>query len=165
MMKLRRLEADTDAIAIMCPGQRLAKHDARAVQAIRDRVCPVSMREMRLLPTLGSAFAGAVGFVAGYYAAFFAVLGIWGLDFDASLIPLAAGIPAGLVAGGAIALTVSSPRKLVAFLIAGALGLILTVLIVVLNGDAGAMLVGGVVLMVVTALIVRSGMADRLVGA
>ena len=115
---------------------------------------------MQILPTLGSALAGAVGFLAGYYAAFFLVLGIWGLD-SASIIPLAAGIPASLAAGGAIALTVSSPRKLPAFLTALGLGLILTILIMVLNGDAGAMLAWGVILMIVAALIVRSGLTDR----
>lgn len=119
---------------------------------------------MRVLPALGSAIAGAVGFLAGYYAAFFVVLSVWGLGFDASFFPLAVGIPAGFVAGGAIALTVVSSRRLPAFLIAGGLGVILTVLIMVLNGDAGAMLVWGVVLMVATALIVRSGFADPLAG-
>lgn len=122
------------------------------------------MNRMRLLPTLGSTLAGAVGFLAGYYAAFFVVLSIWGLDFDASILPLAAGIPASVIAGGAIALTVSKPRRLQAFLIAVALGLILTALIIALNADAGAMLVGGAVAMALTALIVRSGVADQLPG-
>lgn len=127
-------------------------------------IAPSEMRQMRLLPALGSAIAGAVGFLSGYYAAFFVVLSFWGLGFDASFFPLAVGIPAGLAAGGAIALTVAGPRRLPAFLIAGGLGVILTVLIMVLNGDAGAMLVWGVVLMVATSLIVRSGLADPLAG-
>lgn len=132
---------------------------------LRSGYLQIGVKRMRVLPTLGSAIAGAVGFLATYYAAFLFVLGIWGLDFDASILPLAAGIPASLGAGGAIALTVSRPRKLPAFLIALVLGLILTVLIVVLNGDAGAMLMWGVLLMVAAALIVRSGMTDRVVGS
>lgn len=116
----------------------------------------------RLLGTLGSALAGTVGFGVGFYLVFFVVLGIWGLDFDASLLPVIGGGLGSLFAGGAIALTVGRRKRLAAIGVGAGLGVLLILAVVGLDGDFGWLMIGGLALAIVTAGLVRFGMTDQL---
>lgn len=126
---------------------------------------PQDMERLNPLKTLESVLAGAVGFAIGFYAGFFMILGLWGLEFDSTAFPLVAGGLASLFAGIAIALTVTKSRRVPAILTALGLGLILAVLLIAVNGDVGAMAIGGLVLVVLTTVLTRSGVFDQLVGS
>lgn len=126
---------------------------------------PLTVERLSLLKTLGSVLAGAVGFAVGFYAAFFLILGIWGLEFDSLAFPLIGGGSASLFAGIAIALTVSRSRRVPAILTALGLGLILAVLLIAISGDVGALALGGLLLVVLTAVLTRSGALDRFAGS
>ncbi|REK11853.1 MAG: hypothetical protein DWQ40_11930 [Actinobacteria bacterium] len=122
------------------------------------------MDQIDLPKILGSALAGAIGFGVGYYAAFFVVLSIWGLDFDVSWFPVVGGVVASLGAGLGIALTVRQGRKAAAVVAALVLGAVLVTVVMALNADFGFMAVGGLVLAVLTALVIRTGLSDGFTG-
>lgn len=111
----------------------------------------------------GSTLAGAIGFVVGFYAGFFAVLSIWGLDTGAVAFVVFTGGLGALAAGVGIALTVQPERRRVAILTSGGLGLLLMLTVLAIDGDAGAMAVGGLLVVVATAALVRSGATDAMV--
>lgn len=111
----------------------------------------------------GSALAGAIGFVVGFYAGFFVVLSIWGLDTGAVAFVVFAGGMGTLAAGVGIALTVQPERRRAAFLTAGGLGVLLMLTMLAIDGDAGALALGGLLMVVVTAGLVRSGATDAMV--
>lgn len=110
----------------------------------------------------GSALAGAIGFVVGFYAGFFVVLSIWGLDTGAVAFVVFAGGMGALAAGAGIALTVQPERRRVAFLTSGGLGVLLLLTMLVIDGDAGALALGGLLMVVVTAGLVRAGATDAM---
>lgn len=111
---------------------------------------------------VGSALAGAIGFVVGFYAGFFIVLSIWGLDTGGVTFVVFTGGLGVLAAGVGIALTVKTERRQAAFLTSGALGVLLLVTMLAIDGDAGALAVGGLIVVVVTAALVRSGATDAM---
>lgn len=104
--------------------------------------------------------AGAIGFLLGFYAGFFLVLSIWGLE--------AAGVPfvvftggfGSIVAGAAIAWTVASGRKWPAFLTTVGLGIVLIGASLLFDPDAAALAVGGLFVVVVTSILMRTGITD-----
>lgn len=105
----------------------------------------------------GSALAGAIGFAVGFYAGFFIVLSIWGLDTGGVAFVMFTGGFGALAAGAGIALTVQPEHRRSAFLTSGGLGALLILTILVIDGDAGALAVGGLLVVVATAGLVRSG--------
>lgn len=109
-----------------------------------------------------SALVGAVGFAIGFYAGFFALLEAAGLSASGTLFTVVTGGAASLLAGSAIALTVSDGRRVHAVLTAVGLGLALVAVMLALDADAGAMAVGGLILVVATALLVRTGTSSRI---
>lgn len=117
----------------------------------------ISIKELAL-----SALVGAVGFAIGFYAGLFALLEAAGLSASGTLFTVVTGGAASLLAGSAIALTVSEGRRAHAVLTAIGLGLALVVVMLALDADAGAMAVGGLILVVATALLVRTGTSSRI---
>lgn len=111
---------------------------------------------------LGSALGGAIGFVIGFYAGFFLLLSIWGLETGELAFVLLAGGAGVLASGGAIALTVRRGRKLAAFLTTTVLGLMVLGLILVIDGDFGALLIGGLILVIAVSTLVRTGLTDTI---
>jgi len=109
---------------------------------------------------LGSAVSGAIGFVIGFYAGFFVLLSIWGLETGELAFVLIAGGAGVLASGGAIAFTVRRGRKRAAFLTTTVLGLVLLALILVIDGDFGVLVVGGLILVIAVSFLVRIGFTD-----
>lgn len=116
-----------------------------------------SIKELAL-----SAMVGAVGFAIGFYAGLFALLEATGLSASGTVFTVVTGGLGSLLAGIAIALTVSDGRRMHAVLTAVGLGLALVAVMSALDADAGAMAVGGLVLVVATALLVRTGVSSRI---
>lgn len=112
---------------------------------------------------VGSSLAGAAGFGLGLCAGLFLILNIWGIEVDVMAFAVVTGGLASIFAGTAIALTVSSSRRLMSVLIALALGLVLVGLVVALEANVGFLALGGLVLVVVTAILIRSGAVDAVV--
>lgn len=110
----------------------------------------------------GSALAGAIGFFTGFYLGFFIVLSIWGLAADEIAFVVFTGVLGTLAAGGAIAFTVSDSRRWAAFLTAVLLGLLLVPAAFVFDSDAAAIVVMGLVIVVVTSAVVRTGITDAI---
>lgn len=92
------------------------------------------------------------------------VLSIWGLDVDELAFVFLAGGAGVVVAGAAIALTMSSARRWAAFLVDVALGVFLLVLVLIIDADAAAMAIGGFIIVLVTSILVRTGTTDLMVG-
>lgn len=122
------------------------------------------MERFDFLKVAGSALAGAVGFAVGFYAALYLILSIWGLSFDAGVFPVIGGGLGSLLAGVAIALTVSRERRVQSVVTSLGFGLILVLILLLTNADAGAMAIGGLALVILTAFVVRSGMPERISG-
>ncbi len=109
---------------------------------------------------VGSVLAGAAGFLVGFYAGFFLVLSIWGLEAAGVPFVVFTGGLGSIVAGAAIAWTVSGGRKWPAFLTTLGLGIVLIGASFLLDTDAAALGVGGLLVVVVTAILVRTGTLD-----
>ena len=112
----------------------------------------------------GSAFAGAVGFVVGFYAGFFVVLSIWGLGTGAVAFVVFTGGLGTVAAGAGIAFTVQPERRRAALLTSGGLGVLMVTTMLAFDGDAGALAVGGLLVALLTAGLVRSGATDAMGG-
>lgn len=108
----------------------------------------------------GSALAGALGFLVGFYAGFFLALSIWGLETDELAFVAFTGGFGSMAAGAAIAWTVSSGRKLAAFLTALALGILAMAISFLFDADPVALGIGGFLVVVATATLVRTGVTD-----
>lgn len=109
---------------------------------------------------VGSALTGAVGFLVGFYAGFFLILSIWGLEAAGVTFVVFTGLFGSLVAGAAIAWTVPSSRKWPAFLTTVGLGIVLIGASFLFDADAAAHGIGGVLVVVVTSILVRTGTLD-----
>lgn len=114
------------------------------------------------LRILGSAAAGAVGFVVGFYAGFFILLSVLGLEASGlAFIVVAGGL--GIVgAAFAMSLSVRAGRKRAAVVVTVVLGALLLLAVHLIDGDFGTLMLGGLVLVVAVAALVRSGAADSL---
>lgn len=110
----------------------------------------------------GSAVAGAIGFVLGFYVGVFAVLSIWGLDAESVWYPVLTTSLGSLFAGGGIALTVRRTRRLAAIVTALALGALLVMVVVGIDAGLAVAAVGGLTLVVVTAAVTRAGSGNAL---
>jgi hypothetical protein len=110
----------------------------------------------------GSALAGGLAFIGGFYVGFFLTLSIWGLDSPSVAFVLLCGGLGSLAAAGAIAWTVSVSRRPAAVFTAVALGAVLVVSVLVLDADALAMVIGGAAIAIVASILVRTGMVDSL---
>ncbi len=108
----------------------------------------------------GSALAGGIGFVVGFYAGFFLILSIWGLEAAGATFVVFTGVLGSIVAGAAIAWTVASVRKWPAFLTTVGLGIVLIGASLLFDADAAAHGIGGLVVVVVTSILVRTGITD-----
>ncbi len=108
----------------------------------------------------GSVLAGAGGFLVGFYAGFFLILSIWGLEAAGVTFVVFTGGLGSIVAGAAIAWTVASGRKWPAFLTTVGLGIVLIGASVLLDADAAAHGIGGLVVVVVASILVRTGITD-----
>lgn len=111
----------------------------------------------------GSVLAGAIGFLVGFYAGFFLVLSIWGLGAAGVEFVIFTGGLGSITAGGAIAWTVASGRKWTAFLTTVGLGVLLIATAFLIDADAAALGVGGLVVAVVASILVRTGITDTMV--
>lgn len=111
----------------------------------------------------GSVLAGAAGFLVGFYAGLFLILSIWGLEAAGVTFVIFTGALGSMVAGAAIAWTVASGRKSTAFLTTVGLGIVLIGASFLFDADAAAHGIGGLVVVVVTAILVRTGITDTLV--
>jgi hypothetical protein len=111
----------------------------------------------------GSTLAGAVGFFIGFYIGFFIVLSIWGLGVDEMAFVLATGVLGTVAAGGAIAFTVDESRRLAAFITAVGLGVVLVPAVLALNSDVVAIAIAGLLIVVATSALVRTGATDAIV--
>jgi hypothetical protein len=118
------------------------------------------MASSKISQIAGSALAGAVAFGVGFYAGLFIVLSIWGLEATSVVFVALTGGLGSLAAAGAIAWTVSAPRRSSAVVTAVALGVVLVCSVLVFDGDALALAIGGVVLTIVASTMVRTGMVD-----
>lgn len=112
----------------------------------------------------GSTLAGSFGFFVGFYGGFFLILSIWGLSIDHILFVIVTGGIGAAVAGAAIAVTVSKPRKWAAFFTAMVLGVVLVGVVLLLDTDVGGMAIGAFLLVVATSILVRTGAFDGLAG-
>ncbi len=108
----------------------------------------------------GSVLAGAAGFLVGFYAGFFLVLSIWGLEAAGVAFVVFTGGLGSIVAGAAIAWTVASGRKWPAFLTTVGLGIVLIAASLLFDADAAAHGIGGLVVVVVASILVRTGTTD-----
>jgi hypothetical protein len=108
----------------------------------------------------GSALAGAIGFVVGFYAGFFLILSIWGLEAAGVTFVVFTGVLGSIVAGAAIAWTVASGRKWSAFLTTVGLGIVLIGVSFLFDADAAAHGIGGLIVVMVTSILVRTGITD-----
>lgn len=109
---------------------------------------------------VGSVLAGAVGFLVGFYAGFFLVLSIWGIEAPGLAFVLLTGGLGSIVAGAAIAWTVSGVRKWPAFLTTVGLGTLLIGVSFLFDTDAAALAIGGLLVVVMTSILVRTGILD-----
>lgn len=107
-----------------------------------------------------SALAGAVGFAVGFYAGFFLILSIWGLEVDELAFVFIAGGLGVLSASAAIALTVSGNRRWPAVLTTVGLGVVMLPLLLLLEADPGGMAIGGLILVILTSALIRTGVFD-----
>lgn len=89
---------------------------------------------------------------------------MWGLDADEPAFVFLVGGTGVAVAGAAIALTVRSARRWAAFLMNVVLGILLLVIVFIFDADAAGMAVGGLVIVVVASILVRTGMIDLVGG-
>lgn len=108
----------------------------------------------------GSVLAGAVGFLVGFYAGFFLVLSIWGLEAAGVAFVVLTGGLGSIAAGAAIAWTVSDARRWPAFLTTVGLGIVLIGASFLFDADAVAHGIGGLVIVVVASVLVRTGITD-----
>lgn len=108
----------------------------------------------------GSALAGAAGFLVGFYSGFFLVLSIWGLEAAGMTFVVFTGGLGSIVAGATIAWTVASGRKWPAFLTTVGLGIVLIGASFLFDADAAAHAIGGLAIVVVASILVRTGIAD-----
>lgn len=108
----------------------------------------------------GSVLAGAAGFLVGFYAGLFLILSIWGLAAAGLTFVVFTGGFGSIVAGAAIAWTVTSGRKWPAFLTTVGLGIVLIGASLLFDADAAAHGIGGLVVVVVASILVRTGIAD-----
>ncbi|MFP3883617.1 MAG: hypothetical protein ACLFRT_03305 [Actinomycetota bacterium] len=108
----------------------------------------------------GSVLAGAVGFLVGFYAGFFLALSIWGLGAAGPAFVISTGGLGSVAAGAAIAWTVATGRKWPAFLTTLGLGVVLIVVSFLVDADAAALAIGGLLVVVVASILVRTGMTD-----
>lgn len=108
----------------------------------------------------GSVLAGAAGFLVGFYAGLFLVLSIWGLESDEVAFVSFTGGLGSIVAGAAIAWTVAGSRKLLAFITTVGLGIFLMGASFLFDADPVAIGVGGFLVVVVTSILVRTGILD-----
>lgn len=108
----------------------------------------------------GSVLAGALGFFVGFYAGLFLILSIWGLEAAGVTFVVFTGGFGVIVAGAAIAWTVASGRKWAAFLTTVGLGIVLIGTSLVLDADAAAHAIGGLVVVVAASVLVRTGITD-----
>lgn len=109
---------------------------------------------------VSSVLAGAIGFVLGFYAGLFLILSIWGLEAAGLTFVVFTGGFGAIVGGAAIAWTVASGRKWPAFLITVGLGILLIAASLLFDADAAAHGIGGLVVVVVASILVRTGMVD-----
>lgn len=109
-----------------------------------------------------SVVAGAAGFTVGFYAGLRLGSSIWGLNTGALWIPaLTAGLGS-VLAGLAIALTVSDTRRWAAIVTAVALGAMLVLVVVAVEAGVVVTVVGGLALVAVTAVVSRAGPGNAL---
>lgn len=108
----------------------------------------------------GSALAGGIGFLVGFYAGLFLILSIWGLEAAGVTFVVFTGGLGSIVAGAAIAWTVASGRKWPAFLTTVGLGIVLIAASLLFDADAAAHGIGGLVVVVVASILVRTGTTD-----
>lgn len=127
------------------------------IAAGKTAVVTISSTIVRIV---GSVLAGAGGFLVGFYAGFFLVLSIWGLEAAGVAFVVFAGGLGSAVAGAAIAWTVTGGRKWPAFLTTVGLGIVLIGASFVFDADAAALGVGGLLVVVVTSTLVRTGIID-----
>lgn len=116
------------------------------------------------LRILGSLAAGAVGFVFGFYAGFFILLSALGLDASGLAFVVVAGGLGVIGAAFGMALSVRSGRKRPAVVVTVVLGALLLLGVHLMNGDFGVLMIGGALLVVVVAALVRTGATDVLAG-
>lgn len=108
--------------------------------------------------------AGAVGFLVGFYGGFFLILSIWGLEADELAFVFIAGGLGVIASGAAIAFTLRSTRRWAAFFTNALLGVALLVIVLVFDADAAAMAVGGLILVLATSVLARTGKLDTVAG-
>lgn len=106
--------------------------------------------------------AGVAGFALGFYTGVFVALGVFGLDAGSLWYPAWTTGLGSLFAGIAIALTVRSARRWAALITAIALGAMLVMVVVAVDAHIAVMIVGGLILVAVTAAITRSGSGNAL---
>lgn len=114
------------------------------------------MDNLELSKVIGTAFVGALGFAVGFYAGFFSILAIWGFQFESVLFPIITGGLASAVAGLGMAFTVPSDSRLKTILTTIGLGVVLIAVIGILNADVGAMAVGGLIVVIIAAIVART---------
>jgi hypothetical protein len=107
-----------------------------------------------------SSLAGAIGFAVGFYAGFFLLLSIWGLDTGEMAFIFIAGGLGVLCAGVAIAFTVSTSRRRSAILTTLALGAVVLPLLLLFDADPVGMAIGGLTLVILTSALIRAGTLD-----
>lgn len=115
------------------------------------------METVDIKQVLGTAGAGAVGFAIGFYAGFFLILSVWGLEFEDGVFPLITIGIASVVAGIAMALTVQESQRARAVLTSIVLGAVLIGVVLAIGGDVGAIAVGGALLVLIAGILVRNG--------
>lgn len=108
----------------------------------------------------GSTLAGAVGFFIGFYAGFFLVLSIWGLETSEVAFVAFTGGLGSIAAGAAIAWTVRSDRKLAAFVTTVGLGLLLMASSFLFDADVVALGIGGFLVVAAASTLTRTGVTD-----
>jgi len=108
----------------------------------------------------GSVLAGALGFFVGFYTGLFLILSIWGLEAAGLTFVVFTGGFGSIVAGAAIAWTVASGRKWPAFFTTVGLGIVLIGASLLFDADAAAHGIGGLVVVIVTSIFVRTGVTD-----
>ena len=98
---------------------------------------------------------GAVGFAIGFYAGFFLILSIWGLEFQGFWFPVVTGLFGSGLAGVAMMPTVPEGQRSKPVATALGLGTIMAFVMAALDTDAGAMAIGGLLLVIVTSFVVH----------
>lgn len=123
------------------------------------------MENVDIKQVLGTAGAGAIGFAAGFYAGFFLILSVWGLEFEGDLFPVITIGFGSVLAGIAMAFTVKKSRRRQAVLTSVVLGALLIAVVVAFAADVGVIALGGVLLVVFAGILVRTGITDGLLGS